>query len=142
MKWTSTGNTPPTRRIRKNLKRIFRSLSNRDQFRRRQRDERLTPDSSEGDSDAIQPEATIENGSFDSLWDEEWKQNLIAVAVDRVKKQVTPKEFQVFDLCTNKEWPAARVAQALHLFRPQVYYLNKKVTRLIEDEATRLAHET
>lgn len=113
-----------------------------DQFRRRQRAERLTPDSSEADSDATQPEATIDNGSFDSLWEKEWKQNLIAVAVDRVKQQVTPKEFQVFDLCTNKEWPAARVAKALHLFRPQVYYLNRKVTRLIEDEATRLAHQT
>jgi len=113
-----------------------------DQFRRRQRDQHLTTDSSGADSDAIQPEAAIDNGSFDSLWDTEWKQNLIAVAVDRVKKQVTPKEFQVFDLCTNKEWPAGRVAQALHLFRPQVYYVNKKVTRLIEDEAARLANET
>ena len=113
-----------------------------DQFRRRQRSQCLTNDSSSGDSDVIQPEATIDNGSFDSLWDAEWKQNLIAVAVDRIKKQVTPKEFQVFDLCTNKEWPPARVARALHLFRPQVYYLNKKVTGLIEREAARLANET
>ena len=59
-----------------------------------------------------------------------------------ILKQVTPKEFQVFDLCTNKEWPPARVARALHLFRPQVYYLNKKVTGLIEREAARLANET
>ena len=56
------------------------------------------------------------------------------VALERVKKQVEAKEFQVFDLCTNKGWPAAKVARALHLFRPQVYYLNKKVTRLIEQE--------
>ena len=83
----------------------------------------------------------MDNGAFDSLWDTEWKQNLIAVAVDRVKKQVTPKEFQVFDLCTNKEWPAARVAHALHLFRPKVYYLNKKVLRLMEQELSRLKDE-
>jgi len=113
-----------------------------DQVRRRNRNQHLTADTSGDDSDAVAPQAAIDNGAFDALWDAEWKQNLIAVAVDRVKKQVTPREFQVFDLRTNKEWPAARVARALHLFRPQVYYLNKKVTRLIEQEATRLNHET
>ena len=47
----------------------------------------------------------------------------------------------MFDLWTIKEWPAARVARALHLFRPQVYYLNKKVLRLMEHELTRLNDE-
>lgn len=112
-----------------------------DQFRRRQRNPLASADSSNADSDAVQPEAAVDNGSFDSLWDSEWKQNLIAVAVDRVKRQVAPKEFQVFDLCTNKQWPAARVARALHLFRPQVYYLNKKVLRLMEQELSRLNDE-
>lgn len=112
-----------------------------DQFRRRQRDQRLTTEPLDTGTDAVQPEAAIEGGAFDALWDSEWRHNLIAVAVERVKKQVEPKEFQVFDLCTNKEWPAARVARALHLLRPQVYYLNRKVTRLIEQEATRLNHE-
>jgi len=112
-----------------------------DQFRRRQRNQRFAPEVQEADSDAKQPEAAVDNGSFDAMWDAEWRQNLIQVAVDRVKKLIEPKEFQVFDLCTNKSWPADRVARALHLIRPQVYYLNKKVTRLIEQEAARLNHE-
>jgi RNA polymerase sigma factor (sigma-70 family) len=112
-----------------------------DQFRRRQRDQRLTAASSDGDPAAAQPEATIDHDPFEAIWEEEWRQNLVDVAIDRVKKQVEPREFQVFDLCTNKQWPPARVARALHLFRPQVYYLNKKVTRLIEREASRLNDE-
>jgi RNA polymerase sigma factor (sigma-70 family) len=105
-----------------------------DQFRRRRRQQRFVPEPNEADSDAPHPPAAIDNDAFDSIWDAEWKQNLIGVALERVKKQVEAKEFQVFDLCTNKGWPAAKVARALHLFRPQVYYLNKKVTRLIEQE--------
>jgi len=112
-----------------------------DQIRRRQRGERLVAEKSDATSHAIPAEAVVDD-VFEALWDTEWKQNLIAVAVDRVKKQITPKEYQVFDLCTNKEWPAARVAQALDLFRPQVYYTNKKVTRLLEQEITRLNDET
>ena len=60
------------------------------------------------------------------------------VAIERVKKQVEPKAWQVFDFCTMKEWPAAKVAHHLHLFRPQVYYLNKKVSGLIRNEVETL----
>jgi RNA polymerase sigma factor (sigma-70 family) len=112
-----------------------------DQFRRRQRDQRLTAASSDGDTAAAQPEATSDHDPFEAIWEEEWRQNLLEVAIDRVKKQVEPREFQVFDLCTNKQWSPARVARALHLFRPQVYYFNKKITRLIEREASRLNNE-
>lgn len=112
-----------------------------DQFRRRQRNQRFTDEIREADSDAQQPEGAVDNGAFEAMWDDEWRQNLLQVAVDRVKARVDPKEFQVFDLCTHKSWPAERVARALHLLRPQVYYLNKKVLRLIEQEAARLNHE-
>jgi len=113
-----------------------------DHFRRRRRSEEgLSIESSDDDSNAAPPELTSDNNPFEALWNAEWNQNLLAVAIDRVKKQVTPKEFQVFHLCTQKEWPAVKVARALHLFRPQVYYTNKKLTRLIEEETTRLNNE-
>ena len=70
-----------------------------------------------------------------------YDQYLMEVALDRVKRQVRPREFQVFDFCTVKEWPVAKVAGHLNLIRPQVYYLNKKVARMIRIEIEKLRAE-
>jgi RNA polymerase sigma-70 factor (ECF subfamily) len=78
---------------------------------------------------------------LEARWQEEWEQNLMEVAIERVKRQVEPKEWQVFDFCTTKQWAAGKVAQHLNLFRPQVYYLNKKVTGLIRNEVEKLRAE-
>jgi RNA polymerase sigma-70 factor (ECF subfamily) len=78
---------------------------------------------------------------LEERWQEEWKRNLMEVALDRVKRQVRPREFQVFDFCTVKEWPVEKVAGHLNLIRPQVYYLNKKVARMIRDEIGKLREE-
>jgi DNA-directed RNA polymerase specialized sigma24 family protein len=88
-------------------------------------------------------EAKIDAGVSDleARWQEEWERNLMEVALERVKRQVRPREFQVFDFCTVKEWPVAKVAGHLNLIRPQVYYLNKKVARVIRDEIEKLREE-
>jgi len=47
--------------------------------------------------------ATIERlpdpagSALEALWDEEWEKNLLAAAIERVKKKVAPREYQVFD---------------------------------------------
>lgn len=112
-----------------------------DQLRRRQREQRVVESTNDSDAEAVASLPIEQEETFEALWEQEWKHNLLAVAVERVKARVEPKTFQAFDLCTNKEWPAARVARSLNLLRPQVYYLNKKVTRLIEQEANRINHE-
>jgi RNA polymerase sigma factor (sigma-70 family) len=113
-----------------------------DQLRKRQRDERLR--------EATRTLAGVDDPSFsekddpafDRIWLKEWEEHLMKAAIARVKKQVDPREFQVFDFCTLKGWPAARVARELNLFRPRVYYLNKKVTRLLRREMVDLQSQT
>lgn len=78
---------------------------------------------------------------FEALWQEEWEQNLTEAAINRVKCQVSPKEYQVFDFCTVKGWRPGKVADHMHLMRAQVYYLNQKVARLIRTEVERLKKE-
>jgi len=39
---------------------------------------------------------------LDAVWDEEWRKNLVDVAIERVKHQVAPKQFQIFDLHLGK----------------------------------------
>src|SRR5258708_3668503 len=31
------------------------------------------------------------------IWDEEWRKNLLDAAIERVRRQVDPKQFQIFD---------------------------------------------
>ena len=104
------------------------------QLRKRQGNQRFEESTGtlneEGEWETMDPRVS----DLEARWQEEWEQNLMEVAVERVKRQVRPREFQVFDFCTVKEWPVAKVARHLNLIRPQVYYLNKKVARMIRDE--------
>jgi RNA polymerase sigma factor (sigma-70 family) len=40
-----------------------------------------------------------------AIWSEEWKKNLVDVAIERVKAQISFKQFQIFDLYVLKDWP-------------------------------------
>ena len=111
------------------------------QLRKRQGNQRFEQGTGllneEGEWETMDPGVS----DLEARWQEEWEQNLMEVAVERVKRQVRPREFQVFDFCTVKEWPVAKVACHLNLIRPQVYYLNKKVARMIRDEIEKVRAE-
>src|SRR3954466_2063538 len=70
-----------------------------DQFRKRAPDaaERLRrPDDESGTAEI---EKIADSGAgVESLWDEAWERNLLEAAIERVKAQAEPKEFQIFDL--------------------------------------------
>ena len=59
---------------------------------------------------------------LDAVWEEDWERNLMDVALEKVKRQVHPKQFQMFDLHVVKEWPGRKVAATLHTTLAQVYY--------------------
>lgn len=71
-------------------------------------------------------------------WDELWEENLLAVAIERVKQRVDPRDFQVFDLLVHRTWPALKVADRLNVTRARVYYARHKIARLIRREMGRL----
>ena len=72
--------------------------------------------------------------SLDDLWEQEWQQNLLAAAMTRVKKKVTPKHFQIFDCSVRKEWPALKIANALGVSVGQVYLVRHRVAGLLKKE--------
>jgi DNA-directed RNA polymerase specialized sigma24 family protein len=75
---------------------------------------------------------------LDSLWDQEWRKHLFATAVERVKKQVTAHQFQIFDLYVLQEVPLGKITAALGVSPGQVYLTKHRVSRLIKHEAKRL----
>ena len=76
--------------------------------------------------------------SLEAVWDEEWRTNLIAAAISRVKRSVDAKQFQIFDLYVNKRWPVSKVARLLHVSTGRVYLAKHRVAKLIKKEIDRL----
>jgi len=75
---------------------------------------------------------------LDSVWEEEWQKNLLDAAIQRVKQQVTPKQFQIFDLSVLRELPVAEVKAILKVNAAQVYLARHRLGGLIKNEVKRL----
>ena len=75
---------------------------------------------------------------FEAVWDQDWERNLTDVALEKVKRQVRPKQFQMFDLHVVRGWPAQKVAATLHTTMARVYYAKFKLTRLLRREIKNL----
>src|SRR5690349_6905409 len=71
---------------------------------------------------------------FEGTWEAEWEKNLWEMAVARVKAQVSPKHFQIFDLYVRKEWSVREVARALGVSVSLIYVAKHRIARRIKAE--------
>lgn len=71
---------------------------------------------------------------LEQIWDEEWELNLVETAVDRVKRRVDPKHYQIFDLYVVKKWPVSKVAKTLKVNPTAVYLSKHRINTLIKKE--------
>ena len=69
---------------------------------------------------------------------EEWEQATFAAALARVRAEVNPIHFQVFDYCVLKEWPASKVAATLDLNAAQVYLAKHRVAQAVKRAVRRI----
>jgi RNA polymerase sigma-70 factor (ECF subfamily) len=76
--------------------------------------------------------------NLDTIWEAEWKENLFEAAIARVKKQIEPKQFQIFDCYVRKEWRAQKVATRLGVNIGQVYLARHRVGALLKKEVRAL----
>ncbi len=84
-----------------------------------------------------------ENGAevLEQIWENEWKTNLSEVAMERVKKLVSPKQYQIFHAYVMKEWEVARVKAELGVSQSQVYLAKHRVGALLRKEIEALKKE-
>ena len=75
---------------------------------------------------------------LEAAWDVEWEKNLSDAALARVKGQLKPKQFQMFDLYALKEWPVKDVARALGVSTTHVYVNKHRVATLLKRELRNL----
>lgn len=108
------------------------------QYRKRMRNV-VQPSAARGDEGMENlPDPASEEIS-ESLWDEEWHRNLLAVAQERVKAKVEPRNFQIWQFHVLKEWPVAQVTKTLGVSRTQVYVAKHRIGHLLKKEMARLA---
>lgn len=121
-----------------------------DQFRKKQRNPAAmnqaggTPDGDGGfRSTATFERLEGEDGeeTLERIWENEWKFNLSEVAIERVRKRVSPKQFQIFHAYVIKDWGVARVKKELGVSQSQVYLAKHRVGGLIRKEIEALKKE-
>lgn len=120
-----------------------------DQFRKKQRNPAANGQSGQVDHDGseritdtierLEDEAAGE--VLDKMWDNEWKANLSEVALERVKKQVAPKQYQIFDAYVIKDWDVDRVKEELGVSSSQVYLAKHRVGGMVKQEIKKLQEE-
>ena len=88
-----------------------------------------------GELDDVADPASLE---VDAIWNKEWEGHLMDMAVERVKKQIRPEHFQIFDLYVLQGWAPAKVAKALGVSLAQVYIIRHRVGGLLKKEVGRL----
>ena len=106
-----------------------------DQFRKREPgNARRAPLSDDRATATIERVPDSRSVDLDAVWETQWKENLFAAAIARVKKQIEPKQFQIFDCYVRKEWPAQKVAARLGVNIGQVYLTRHRVGALLKKE--------
>jgi RNA polymerase sigma factor (sigma-70 family) len=78
--------------------------------------------------------ADVTSGPLDAIWEEEWRLNQLQLAVDRVKRRVSPRQWQMFDLAALQAWPTDRIIALLGVNRAQLYMAKMRIGRLLKAE--------
>ena len=118
-----------------------------DQFRRRkkqqEREANIHGDFEEDDrrTAPIDRLGDPKGQELEKLWDKEWQNQVMELALRRVRSMVSPRQFQIFSCYVLKGWSPERVKEELGVNAAQVYLAKHRVGRLLKKEATRLAEE-
>jgi len=115
-----------------------------DQFRKRKKDTAMAG----GEWDDDRKTAVIDRIEdpkgevLERLWDVEWKKGIADAALARVKAQVSPKQYQIFDYYVVRQWDASKVQDKLNVSMAQVYLAKHRVGSILKKELAKLEDET
>jgi RNA polymerase sigma factor (sigma-70 family) len=106
-----------------------------DQFRRR-RSQNVPLATGSGDS-ATEALADLPQPGPDALaaiWEEEWRKNIVDVAMQRVRRRVKPDHYQIFHLHAVKGLGVRDVARLTGASLPKVYVTYHRISGLVKQE--------
>ena len=113
----------------------------RDQFRKRASARGLPHGGSCATED---PDQIVDASScsFEEMWNKEWENNILCAAIQRVKRKVDPKQYQLFDLSVFQQWTVIKIARVLKVNPGRVYLARHRVGGLIKKEVSSLKAQT
>jgi len=76
------------------------------------------------------------------IWQREWEENLVRVALRRISSKVSAQQLMIFELAALGEVPLKQVARKLDVSLMQVYLARHRVGKLFKAEVLRLKRET
>lgn len=116
-----------------------------DVFRARKRQPSLSnqgnADSEDSQNLAMDRLSQDKDNLLESIWDREWRDNISAAALERVKSKVSPRQFQIFDCYVMKGWGVKKTAEALGINAAQVYLAKHRVGNLVKKEIQGLENQ-
>jgi RNA polymerase sigma factor (sigma-70 family) len=68
------------------------------------------------------------------IWESEWHASLLEAAGARLRRRTKPKQFQIFDLYGLRNWPGTKVAKELGVRLGQVYLVNHRLRKMLQQE--------
>ena len=80
--------------------------------------------------------------AVDEIWQREWEDNLLKVALRRMAPKVSAQQLMIFELAALGEVPLKQVARKLDVSLMQVYLARHRVGKLFKAEVARLRRET
>ena len=112
-----------------------------DQLRKRYREgaghDRLDPNLTSVEAEiSAQAEATA-----GQVWEEEWKKHVLHAAIERVRRQSRPQQFQMFEKTVLDGWSIADTSRALDVSQMQIYLARLRIGRQIKAEVRRLSEK-
>ena len=70
----------------------------------------------------------------DAMWEEAWQKELFAKALLKVKNEISPGQFQIFDFYMLRQMPVMKVARSLGVSIGQIYLARHRTLKLIKKE--------
>src|SRR5665213_2899851 len=113
----------------------------KDQIRKRVRHARhLVPQAADDTArtSAINRVADPASLDLEGRFEQEWRKNLLAAALERVRGKVSARQFQIFDLVVNKGWRPADVAKLVGVTLVSLYVTRHRIGAAIKREAESL----
>jgi RNA polymerase sigma factor (sigma-70 family) len=95
-------------------------------------------------TEALEVAANAEAGPApfsDETWEQAWRERLLEAAIERVRAQADPRQFQIFNACTTQKIRAQKVAESFGVSLGQVYLAKHRVGKLVKREAKRVESE-
>ncbi len=69
--------------------------------------------------------------AMEDRYEQEWERHLLEMALQWLRRRISPRQYTIFDLCVLQERPAAEVARLLGVNRGLVYVVRHRAERLL-----------